>query len=132
MDDTQIAALQNERLPCQQIQKFGVAAVGQFAPRGVVAAVVFVAVGEKPAGAVFGFAGEQVEFVVAQHHEGIAGGMGFFEPLEHGGGVGAPIDQVAHKHQFSALRMPAVGGIAQIVQQVLQGFELSVNIADDV
>ena len=76
--------------------------------------------------------GEQVDFVVAQHHEGVARVNGLFRPVGYGGGIGAAVNQIAHKDEFASLRVFACVGIAKIVQQVLQGFKLPMHIADDV
>ena len=132
MNDAQVGALQHEGLLGEKLHKGFFAVFRLPLPRGVVAAVFAGAAVKKPARAVFGFVGEQVDFVVAQHHEGVARVDGLFRPVGYGGGIGAAVNQIAHKDEFASLRVFAGGRVAQIVQQVLQGFKLPVHVADDV
>ena len=132
VNDTQVGALQHEGLLGEKLHKGFFAVFRLPLPRGVVAAVFAGAAVKKPARAVFGFVGEQVDFVVAQHHEGVARADGLFCPVGYGGGIGAAVNQIAHKDEFASLRVFAGGRVAQIVQQVLQGFKLPVYVADDV
>ena len=101
-------------------------------PRGVVAPVPFAAFGEKPAGAVFGFAGEQIGFVVAEHHMGAVGGAGGHYPCENRGRIGAAVGQIADKYQPPAGGMAAVVAVAQMIEQLGQGVKMAVDVADDV
>ncbi len=50
----------------------------------------------------------------------------------HGGTVVSAVGQVADENQPPAPRMLAGGVIAQVFQQVVEGIDLSMNVADDV
>ena len=132
MHNAQILVCQHQRLLGQPSIERGLVGLGQHLPRRVLAAVFFGAAGKIPAGAVFGFVHQGIQFVIAEHHKGMAGIVCLLKPSQHCGAVGAAVAQIAHKHELAPLRVAAVVAVAQMVQQRLQSGKFAVHIADDV
>jgi hypothetical protein len=134
VDHLQIVAAQGQRQGAEPGAEEGpIGRIGGPRGEGVVVAVDPGAVGlaEEPAIALLGLAAEQVELVVAGHRHRQPGVGEVGEELHHANAVGATIDQIAHKDE-RPLGPPPLGVHPQAAEQGQQGFELAVDIADEV
>ena len=85
-------------------------------PRGEISGILVGTLREIPAGARLGIAQQQVDFMIAEHHLRIPGGVGPHEPVQHGGNVVAAINEIADEDEAPPLRMTAVRAVAEVAE----------------
>ena len=133
VDDAQVGALQRQG---QAVEKGldagalqGVGGARELAVFGGVAGQAFL---EVPAGAVLGVVAQQVDFVVAGDGAGVAAFDQALHQIDHARTVRSAVHEVADKHQGAGLGVAAAVVVAQVVQQVLQRRQLTVDVSHDV
>ena len=132
VNDAQVVPLQHERLCGEKAVQRRFAGGGVMLPRGEICGILVSTLREIPAGARLGSAQQQVDFMIAEHHLRVPGGVGPHEPVQHGGNVVAAINEVADEDEAPPLRMTAVRAVAEMAEQLLQGGVFAVDVADDV
>ena len=85
-------------------------------PRGEICGILVSTLREIPAGARLGIAQQQVNFMIAEHHLRIPGGVGPHEPVQHGGNVVAAINEIADEDEAPPLWMTAVRTVAEVTE----------------
>ena len=114
MHDTQVGALQYQRLCVEEGDKRGFPRGGIALPRRIDAGIACRAVVKKPAATVFGVVKQQVDFVVAEYGLHPALRVQALVPVQHGGDVRAAIYQVAEEDETPPLRVRAVVIVAEV------------------
>ena len=116
VNDAQVVPLQHERLCSEKAVQRCFAGGRVMPPRGEISGILIGTLREIPAGAWLGIAQQQVNFMIAEHHLRIPGGVGPHEPVKHGGNVVAAINEVADENEASSLWMTAVRTIAEVAE----------------
>ncbi len=79
-----------------------------------------------------GIVANGVDLVVARDALRRSGVDHPLDRAQYGGAVGPPVDQVAHEYESTAVAVTPQVVVAELLQQVDQGFILAVNVADDI
>ena len=137
MDDAELPALQGDRQREQKALNFLFflrsrdATRKELGPRGTGEAIGAVGMVDEPSVPFFFFAAKEIVFVVAKHHLRDLLVLQMLNEFDDGDAVGAPIDEVADEDQ-RAIGTAAGDVDVKAAEQALQGFNFTVNIADDV
>ena len=87
---------------------------------------------EEPVVAMLPFVPQDVQFVIAHDALGVSGLDAASHKFDNGGTIRPTVDQVAQEDQPPPTWMNAVFPIAKMVQQIVEGVDLTVDIAHNV